>query len=131
MIVKAVTGAKARCGSDRWKLGMMVSLVVLFGAVSVPASAVPVTVTFAETTVCCTTYLYNYTVTNTGELGPGFNIFDVFFTNLSPGVVVNIVLPGGWDSNPDGDTFVDSFSTDIPFDIVAGSFRSGFGFTVQ
>ena len=131
MIVEGIANTKVRRGSGGWRLGIPAALVVLFGAVSVPASANPVTFDFIESNPSSGVYEYDYTVTNTGELGPGYDIYEVFF-DLYPGEVLSNTNPNpDWDSIY-GSTFVDSFSllpgeSDIP---AAGSL-AGFGFTLD
>jgi hypothetical protein len=130
MMVEGIANTKVRRGSGRWRLGNLVALVVLLGAVSVPASANPVTFDFIESNPSPGVFQYDYTVNNTGEFGPGADIFEVFF-ELSPGTVLSNSNPTDWDSIV-GSTFVDSFSL-IPggSDIPAGSSLAGFGFTLD
>ena len=131
MNVEGIANTKVRRGSGRWRLGNLVALVVLLGAVSVPASANPVTFDFIESNPSPGVYEYDYTVTNTGEWGPGYDIFEVFF-DLYPGEVLSNTNPNSdWDSIY-GSTFVDSFSL-LPgeSDIPAGSSLAGFGFTLD
>jgi len=131
MMVEGIANTRVRRGSSGWKLGIPAALVVLFGAVSVPASANPVTFDFMESNPSSGVYEYDYTVTNTGEWGPGFDIYEVLF-DLYPGEVLSNTNPNpDWDSIY-GSTFVDSFSL-LPgeSDIPAGSSLAGFGFTLD
>jgi hypothetical protein len=121
--------------SHRSRFGILVALVALFGALSVPASAMPVQVFVSETNVGGGNFRYDYTVLNTGALGPGFNIFD-FFIDYLGGDVLNVVVPTGWDSNPtnpvpSGTSFVDSFSLSTSFDILAGNALGVFKYTLD
>ncbi len=131
MMVEGIANTKVRRSSGRWRLENLVALVVLFGAASVPASANPVTFDFIESNPSSGVYEYDYTVTNTGEWGPGFDIYEVLF-DLYPGEVLSNTNPNpDWDSIY-GSTFVDSFSL-LPgeSDIPAGSSLAGFGFTLD
>ena len=96
MMVEGIANTKVRRGSSGWKLGIPAALVVLLGAVSVPASANPVTFDFIESNPSSGVYEYDYTVTNTGEWGPGFDIYEQSYAAESIGGAIAMVnMPGG------------------------------------
>ncbi|RJQ54727.1 MAG: PEP-CTERM sorting domain-containing protein [Nitrospiraceae bacterium] len=76
------------------------------------------------------TWQYDYTFFNTSTEGEF--LYEVFLFLPQEMDVTGLSLPTGWDGNPwageNATSFLNAFSTEIPYDIAAGSSLGGFSF---
>lgn len=106
-----------------------VMLGIMLALVSVPASAtLSSDITYVETLLGSGQWQYDFTITNNADpvTESDYTLYDIFFT------VNNLTAssgPAGWDVTTDLSSFVDFYSTDPAYDILAGTSLSGFSLT--
>ena len=108
----------------RWQryglVAMGIGLLVLLSGS--PVGAIPI-VTPTVNDLGGGTFQYSYDLAN--PLGSGENLFD--FGLFFEGQPLNVVAPSGWD-HIEGLGFIDWFSPELAFDLLAGATLGGFSF---
>ena len=117
------------------KLLMVATVIMGLFLISSLAMAAPgASILYTETDLGGGVYQYDYSYYNTSTAGEYLFAVDLFLPDFYTVDWVNI--PTGWDSTLNGFTpfstdLVDTFSTDLPYDIAPGSSLGLFSFTVD
>jgi hypothetical protein len=114
-------------------LVLVIAVISLFLAFSIAFAAPSANILYYETDLGNGWWQYDYIFYNTSTTGEA--LYSVYlYPNWS--TVDWLSIPTGWDSTLWGFTpietdFIDTYSTDSSYDIVAGSFLNGFSFKIN